>query len=112
MGIQIPADALWRFWSMLADVHAQTYNGAELARCLGIGESTVRRDLHLLTGTFMLRQLPAWFEKLGKWHVNCAKVYVRDSGLSHALSGIANRRDLELHPRSVPPGKGTPWRRC
>ncbi|MFI5457902.1 MAG: ATP-binding protein [Isosphaerales bacterium] len=99
LGIQIPAVALRRFWNMLAHYHAQIWNGAELARSLAVSESTVRRYLDLLTGVFMLRQLPPWFENLGKRQVKAPKVFVRDSGLLHALLGIANQRDLELHPK-------------
>jgi len=99
LGMQIPAVALRRFWNMLAHYHAQTWNGAELARALAVSESTVRRYLDLLTGVFMLRQLPPWFENLGKRQVKAPKVFVRDSGLLHALLGIANQRDLELHPK-------------
>src|SRR5208282_1109023 len=99
LGIQVPAVALRRFWSMLAHYHAQTWNGAELARGLAVSESTVRRYLDLLTGVFMLRQLPPWFENLGKRQVKAPRVFVRDSGLLHALLGIATRRDLENHPK-------------
>ena len=99
LGIQVPAIALRRFWNMLAHYHAQTWNGAELARALAVSEPTVRRYLDLLTGVFMIRQLPPWFENLGKRQVKAPKVFVRDSGLLHALLGIANRRDLELHPK-------------
>lgn len=99
LGIQIPAVALGRFWNMLAHYHAQTWNGAELARAFAVSESTVRRYLDLLTGVFMLRQLPPWFENLSKRQVKAPKVYVRDSGLLHALLGIADRRNLELHPK-------------
>src|SRR5882724_11101824 len=96
LGIQIPAVALRRFWNMLAHYHAQTWNGAELARALAVSESTVRRYLDLLTGVFMLRQLPPWFENLGKRQVKAPKVFVRDSGLLHALLGITNQRNLEF----------------
>ena len=99
LDIQIPALALRRFWNMLAHYHAQTWNGAELARALSVSEPTVRRYLDLLTGVFMLRQLPPWFENLGKRQVKAPKVFVRDSGLLHALLGIADQRGLELHPK-------------
>jgi uncharacterized protein len=99
LGIQIPSVALGRFWNMLAHYHAQTWNGAELARALAVSEATVRRYLDLLTGVFMLRQLPPWFENLSKRQVKAPKVYVRDSGLLHALLGIADQRDLEQHPK-------------
>jgi len=99
LGIEIPAVALRRFWNMMAHYHAQTWNGAELARALAVSESTVRRYLVLLTGVFMVRQLPPWFENLSKRQVKAPKVYVRDSGLLHSLLGIASQRDLELHPK-------------
>ncbi len=99
LGITIPAAALRRFWNMVAHYHGQTWNGAELARALAVNESTVRRYLDLFTGLFMVRQLPPWFENVGKRQVRAPKVYVRDSGLLHALLGIANRHDLENHPK-------------
>jgi predicted AAA+ superfamily ATPase len=99
LGLGVAANALRRFWNMVAHYHAQIWNGAELARALAVSESTVRRYLDLLTGVFMLRTLPPWFENLGKRQVKAPKVYVRDSGLLHALLGIARRRDLELHPK-------------
>ena len=99
LGITIPALALRRFWNMVAHYHAQIWNAAELARALSVNEATVRRYLDLMADVFMLRQLPPWFENLGKRQVKAPKVYVRDSGLLHALLGIANRRDLEFHPK-------------
>jgi predicted AAA+ superfamily ATPase len=99
LGVTIPAVALRRFWSMVAHYHGQIWNGAELARALAVSESTVRRYLDLMTGVFLVRQLPPWFENLGKRQVKSPKVYVRDSGLLHALLGLAGRRDLEHHPK-------------
>ncbi len=99
LGVTIPAVALRRFWSMVAHYHGQTWNGAELARALAVNESTVRRHLDLMTGVYMLRQLPPWFENLGKRQVKAPKIYIRDSGLLHALLGITTRRDLEHHPK-------------
>ena len=99
LGVTIPAVALRRFWNMVAHYHGQTWNAAELSRSLAVNESTVRRYLDLMTGVFMVRQLPPWFENLGKRQVKAPKVYVRDSGLLHALLGIGNRRDLEHHPK-------------
>lgn len=99
LGIEIPAVALRRYWTMLAHYHGQIWNGAELARAMAVSEPTVRRYLDLLAGVFMVRQLPAWFENLGKRQVKSPKVYVRDSGLLHTLLAIADRRALELHPK-------------
>src|SRR5262249_14753761 len=58
-----------------------------------------RHYLDLLTGVFMVRQLPPWHANLGKRQVKAPKVYLRDSGLLHTLLGINNRRDLEYHPK-------------
>jgi predicted AAA+ superfamily ATPase len=99
LGVTIPAAALRRFWNMLAHYHGQIWNAAELARAMAVNESTVRRYLDLLTGVFMVRQLPPWFENLGKRQVKAPKVYLRDSGLLHSLLGISNQRDLEHHPK-------------
>jgi predicted AAA+ superfamily ATPase len=99
LGSTIPAFALRRFWNMVAHYHGQVWNSAELARALAVNESTVRRYLDLMSGVFMVRQLAPWFENLGKRQVKAPKVYVRDSGLLHALLGITNQRDIENHPK-------------
>ncbi len=99
LGITIPAVSMRRFWTMIAHYHGQIWNAAEMARAMAVNESTVRRYLDLMTGVFMVRQLPPWFENLGKRQVKAPKVYVRDTGLLHALLGIANRQALESHPK-------------
>jgi predicted AAA+ superfamily ATPase len=99
LGVTIPATAMRRFWTMIAHYHGQIWNAAEMARAMALNESTVRRYLDLMTGVFMVRQLPPWFENLGKRQVKAPKVYVRDTGLLHALLGITNRQDLESHPK-------------
>jgi uncharacterized protein len=67
---------------------------------MGVSEPTVRRYLDHLTQTFMVRQLQPWFENLGKRQVKAPKIYFRDTGLLHALSGIRGADDLLAHPRS------------
>lgn len=99
LGMGTRAAALHRFWSMVAHYHGQIWSAADPARALGVNESTVRRYLDLMTGVFMVRQLPPWFENLGKRQVKAPKVYVRDSGLLHALLGLGTQRDLEHHPK-------------
>jgi predicted AAA+ superfamily ATPase len=99
LGIRIPAVVLRRFWNMVAHYHGQIWNAAELARALAVNESTVRRYLDLMTGVFMVRQLPSWFENLGKRQVKAPKIYVRDSGLLHTLLGVTSQHDLEHHPK-------------
>ena len=99
LGIRTPAETLRRFWSMVAHYHAQTWNGAEIARAFGIGESSVRRYLDLLTSALVLRQLPPWHANLAKRQVRSPKVFVEDSGLLHALLGIETAVDLAGHPK-------------
>ncbi len=99
LGVTIPSAALRRFWNMVAHYHGQIWNSAELARALAVNETTVRRYFDLMTDVFMVRQLPPWHENLGKRQVKAPKVYVRDSGLLHALLGIPNQRELENHPK-------------
>ena len=74
LGIRIPAVVLRRFWNMVAHYHGQIWNAAELARALAVNESTVRRYLDLMTGVFMVRKLPPWFENLGKRQVKAPKI--------------------------------------
>jgi uncharacterized protein len=99
LGVRVPAITLRRFWTMLAHYHAQTWNGAELARAFGMSVATVRRYLDTLTAALVLRQLPPWFENLGKRQVKASKVYVADSGLLHTLLGVETVEDLERHPK-------------
>ncbi|MFL6290781.1 MAG: ATP-binding protein [Thermoanaerobaculia bacterium] len=99
LGVRTPAETLRRFWSMVAHYHAQTWNGAEIARAFGIGESSVRRYLDLLTSALVLRQLPPWHTNLAKRQVRAPKVFVEDSGLLHALLGIESSEDLAGHPK-------------
>jgi predicted AAA+ superfamily ATPase len=100
LGINVPAPAMRRFWTMLAHLNGQVWNAAEPARSLGVNESTVRRHLDWLTQTFMVRQLQPWFENLGKRQVKAPKIYFRDTGLLHALLGIADAATLAAHPKS------------
>lgn len=99
MGIRIPASTLRRFWMMLAHLQAQLWNAADLARSMKTQEDTARRYLDILTGSFMVRQLPPWFENLGKRLVKAPKVYFRDTGLLHALLGLRTERELMHYPR-------------
>ena len=99
LGIRVPAMTLRRFWTMLAHYHAQVWNASELARALGSSEPTALRYLDILTGTFMVRQLTPWFENLKKRQVKAPKIYIRDSGVCHALLGIDGMDALEAHPK-------------
>ncbi len=99
LGAGLPAPSLLRFWTMLAHGHGQVWRASEPARSLGISEPTVRRYLDLMTGLYLIRQLAPWFENLGKRQVKSPKIYVRDSGLLHALLGIREEGSLLSHPK-------------
>ena len=99
LGISIPSTTLRRFWTMVAHYHGQIVKLSELARSIGSSEPTARRYLDILSGTYVVRQLPPWFENLKKRQVKSPKVYIRDSGICHALLGIQNRKDLQANPK-------------
>jgi predicted AAA+ superfamily ATPase len=97
-GSRIPAETLRRFWTMLAHNQAQMLNAANLARSLGVDGKTVAGYLDLLVDLLLVRRLPAWHHNVGKRLVKSPKVYVRDSGIAHALLGIRDKEALLGHP--------------
>lgn len=99
LGISIPAETLRRFWTMIAHYHGQVWNAAEFARSLGTSEITARRYLDILAGAYMVRILPPWFENISKRQVKAPKIYIRDSGLLHALLQLPTMSDLQSHPK-------------
>jgi predicted AAA+ superfamily ATPase len=99
LGIRVPAPAMLRFWTMLSHYHGQIWSAADPARSLGVSEPTVRRYLDHLTQTYMIRQLPPWFENIAKRQVKQPKIYFPDSGLLHYLLGIRESRSLHVHPK-------------
>lgn len=99
LGITIPADQLRRFWLMIAHYHGQPWNASEIAGSLGVNYKTAQHYLDILTGSFMVRSLPSWTENLGKRVRKAPKIYLRDSGLFHALQRIGSLPELQSHPK-------------
>ena len=99
LGITIPARTLRRFWTMLSHYHGQILNYVELGRSFGVSDMTVRKYCDILEGTFMVRILQPWFVNLGKRLVKRPKLYLRDSGLFHALLSIETPEQLHASPR-------------
>jgi predicted AAA+ superfamily ATPase len=99
LGIQIPAASLRRFWAMLAHYHGQTFNASEMGRSLGVADTTMKRYLDILAGTFMVRRLTPWFANIGKRQVKAPKIYFRDSGILHHLLGIPDMAAMVVHPK-------------
>jgi predicted AAA+ superfamily ATPase len=99
MGLRVPAETLRRFWTMLAHLQGQLFNASQLGVALGgASHTTTARYLDTLVDTMMVRRLEPQLANVGKRLVKSPKVYVRDSGLLHALLGLADVRDLQGHP--------------
>ena len=94
LGSRIPAETLRRFWTMLAHQQGQLFNAAQLARALAVDGKTVVNYLDLMVDLLLVRRLPPLLANIGKRLVRSPRTYVRDSGLVHALLGLANGEEL------------------
>lgn len=97
-GIRVPGITLRRFWQMLAHLHGQLWSASRLASGFGVSAPTVQHYLEILEATYMVRRLPPLHANLGKRLVKSPKIYLRDSGLLHALLGIHSLDELAGHP--------------
>ena len=98
LGPRIPAETLRRFWVMLAHTQAGLLNAASLARGLDVDGKTVARYLDLMVDLLLVRRLSPWHQNVGKRLVKSPKIYVRDSGIVHALLGLGNQEAVLSHP--------------
>jgi predicted AAA+ superfamily ATPase len=98
LGPRIPAQTLRSLWTMLAYEQAQMLNAARLAASLGVSGQTIGRYIDLLCDLLLVLRLQPWARKSSKRLVKAPKVYVRDSGLVHALLGLGTYADLLSHP--------------
>jgi len=99
LGITVSSEQLRRFWLMVAHYHGQTWNASEIAGSLGVNYKTAQHYLDILTGAFMIRPLSPWLQNLGKRVRKAPKIYLRDSGLFHALQNIRSLSELQAHPK-------------
>ena len=99
LGVNVSARTMRRFWSMLAHYHGQVWNASEFARSFGVADTTVRSYLDHLDSALVVRQLQPWHENISKRQVKSPRVYLRDSGLLHALLNLPSQRDMEGHPK-------------
>ena len=106
LGPRIPAETLRRFWVMLAHVQGGPHNAATLARGLGVDGKTVSRYLDLMVDLLLVRRLTPWHRNVGKRLVRSPKVYVRDSGIVHALLGLGSKEEVLGHPVVGPSWEG------
>ena len=98
-GIRMPPVTLRRFWTMLAHSHGSEQNCSELASAFGIDQKTARHYVDILVGTYLVRRLPPWFVNTRKRLVKSPKLYLRDSGLLHALLGLRDSAEILTNPR-------------
>ncbi len=97
-GPRIPAATLERFWTMLAHNQGGVLNAAHLARNLDVSGVTIGRYLDLMTDLLLVRRLRPWTTNIGKRLVRSPKIYLRDSGITHALLSIVGYNGLLGHP--------------
>ncbi len=106
LGPRVPAETLRRFWTMLAHLQGQPVNAAQLAAGLGVSGQTVGRYLDLLVDLLLVRRLSPWSGNVRKRLVRSPKVYIRDSGLVHALLDLKTDDDVLGHPVAGPSWEG------
>ncbi len=106
LGPRIPAETLRRLWTMFAHHQGGLLNGAQLARGLGVSGATIAHYLDLLVDLLLVRRLPPTVANVGKRMVRSPKVYVRDSGLLHALLGLTDKEAILGHPVAGPSWEG------
>ncbi len=98
-GISLPPEQLRRFWTMLAHCQGGPLNASDLARGIGVDQKTATKYVDVLVGTYLVRRLPPWFVNTKKRLVKTPKVYVRDSGVLHALLALRDGAEVMAHPR-------------
>ncbi|MCK5097051.1 MAG: DUF4143 domain-containing protein, partial [Desulfobacteraceae bacterium] len=98
LGFRIPANTLGRFWRMLAHSHGQVLNSAKLAGSMGVSSHTIKKYIDILEQTFIVRVLTPYSKNTKKRLIKSPKVYIRDSGILHALLGIETMEELFANP--------------
>jgi predicted AAA+ superfamily ATPase len=94
----LPSASIGRLWSMCAHLHGQSLNYSNLAAAMGVSDNTIRNWLELLSGAFAVRLLPPFTANFGKRLVKAPKLYIRDSGILHALLSLESMEELHGHP--------------
>jgi uncharacterized protein len=106
LGPRIPAEALRRLWTMFAHHQGGLLNAAQVARGLGVSGTTIAHYLDLMTDLLLVRRLAPHLPNVGKRLVRSPKIYVRDSGLLHALLGLLDKEAVLGHPVAGPSWEG------
>ncbi|ULQ55588.1 ATP-binding protein [Flavihumibacter rivuli] len=96
-GVNISERVMRNFWQMLAANNGAVWNAETYARSLGVSSPTVKRYLEILEAAMLVRQLPSWTLNSAKRLVKAPKVYIRDSGILHAMNRIAGQDQLPMN---------------
>jgi predicted AAA+ superfamily ATPase len=97
-GPRLPAETMGRLWTMLAHNQGTLLNASRLAASLSVSAQTLTRYIDLLADLLLVRRLQPYHANVQKRLVKSPKVYVRDSGLLHALLDIGDFNVLNGHP--------------
>ena len=97
-GSRVPAETLRRFWTMLAHNQGALFNASRLGSALEVSSQSIARYTDLLVDLLLVRRLQPYHVNVGKRLVKSPKVYIRDSGLLHALLNIGGHNSLLGHP--------------
>ena len=97
-GYNLPPEALHRLWKMLAHLNGQNLNYSQLGNAMGLSHTTIKHYIDVLHHTFMLRLLPPFHTNIKKRLIKSPKLYIRDTGILHALLNINTFDDLYAHP--------------
>jgi predicted AAA+ superfamily ATPase len=95
---RVASETLRRLWTMLSHYQGSILNASELSRSLMLSAQSVTRYVDLLCSLMVVRRLPPYFVNVGKRLVRSPKVYIRDSGIVHALLDIETIDNLLGHP--------------
>jgi len=99
LGIQIPSHTLRRFWTLLSHYNGQILNYSEIGKNFGISDTTTKKYLDILAGTFMVEVVQPWIANIAKRQIKSPKFYFSDTGIFHQLSRIRSKKDLLAHPK-------------
>lgn len=98
LGYILPTSTMRRLITMIAHLNGDLLNASSLSRSLGISSPTVSKYIEILSGSFLIRQLPPFHTNLKKQLVKRPKLYLRDTGLLHHLLRIYDYEQLLSHP--------------
>ncbi len=97
-GFNIPPETLRRLWTMLAHINGQIINYSQLGNSMGLSHTTIKYYIDILQNTFMLRIIQPYYVNIKKRLIKSPKVYLRDTGILHALLNIDSYDELYKHP--------------